>query len=408
MHLLLFLILSTTLASAQRVLRAELYKPTLPTNTSTTYRKRQFNSIITPRPDRSLYWINITVGTPGQPQSLQLDTGSRSLWVPAAGSALCASTAVPCDLLGSFTSSASSTFSDTGTAVTVGFVDGGSVTGNYFYDTVHISNQAVDSQVAILGTSGSGLSEGILGIGFPASYPTLTHNLAAQGVIASNSYSLWLDSLDATSGTILFGGLNTARFIAPLTKIPVVPDSSGAYNAANVQLTRLATILSGVRTVRTSSTYSETVLLDTGTTLTVLQNSLASTLVSFFGASYYPSGATSGNAIIPCASASLPRSMNFHFADRTKGPTINVKISELVLQTLGSLDGVEMCQFGIYGAAASEGLPTILGDTFLRSAYVVYDLDNNQIGLAQSVLSPGAANVIEIGAGGIPVGNTVG
>ena len=38
-----------------------------------------------------------------------------------------------------------------------------------------------------------------------------------------------------------------------------------------------------------------------------------------------------------------------------------------------------MCQFGIQRSYAS---PWTLGDTFLRSAYVVYDLENNEIGLA--------------------------
>lgn len=80
-------------------------------------------------------------------------------------------------------------------------------------------------------------------------------------------------------------------------------------------------------------------------------------------------------------------------------------MSELVLSDLGSLNGIEMCQFGIYSAAPSDNLPTTLGDTFLRSAYVVYDLDTNHVGIAQAVLDLDILpNIVEIGAVGIPVG----
>ncbi|KAK5137741.1 hypothetical protein LTR08_007312 [Meristemomyces frigidus] len=393
---------------------ADIWKPEVTANgtilgSNATLAKRQLNSILTQKPDRTLYWINITIGTPGQPQALQLDTGSRSLWVPAKGSAICSSTQVPCSILGAFDSAQSSTFVDTDQSTTVGFADGGSVTGDWFYDTVHISGEAVTSQLTVLGTSGSGLDEGILGVGFPASYPTLNHNLAAQGVIASNSYSIWLDELSAAGGTILFGGLNLARFVAPLLKMPVVggttmADGTISFNQPTVKLSRVATLQGSQRTVQTAADYSEPAVLDTGTSLTVLQKPLADTIISAMGASYYPSTAPSGNTIIPCSAATSSQSLNFHFSDPALGPTINVPISELVLQALGSANGVEMCQFGIYSAAPADNLPTIMGDTFLRSAYVVYDLDTNHIGMAQTVFNPGPADIVEIPASGIPVG----
>jgi len=46
----------------------------------------------------------------------------------------------------------------------------------------------------------------------------------------------------------------------------------------------------------------------------------------------------------------------------------------------------------------------VLGDTFLRSAYVVYDLENNRISLAPTVFNATASNVKEIASGpdGVP------
>lgn len=67
------------------------------------------------------------------------------------------------------------------------------------------------------------------------------------------------------------------------------------------------------------------------------------------------------------------------------------------------INGVQVCQFGIL--PAGDNGPILLGDTFLRSAYVVYDLDNKQIALAQTRFNATASpNILEIqsGASGIP------
>lgn len=352
------------------------YNTSIFTNSSTlSKRQNPLGATLTQAGDRSLYWINVTIGTPGQPQSLQLDTGSHDF-----------------PIISGYTPSQSSTYEDADEQYTETFVDGSTVTGEFFFDSVEISGQTVTQQLMIDVSSGN-VAESVMGVGWPASYQTINHNLAAQGIIASNSYSLWLDDLDAASGTILFGGLNTGRYVAPLLKLP-----SQSTSQPEVLLTRIAgppgNVLSG-------SGYSESVILDSGTQLTILQTAQANPVMQQAGASYYPAGDTSGSAIIPCSQANADLSFNFHFGGAL-GPTINVDISELVLQDLGSLSGVEMCQFGIYGSDGS--LPTILGDSFLRSAYVVYDLDTNHIGLAQTVFSGGGTNVVEIGAGGIPVG----
>ncbi|KAK5111436.1 hypothetical protein LTR62_004888 [Meristemomyces frigidus] len=415
----------TSFTTAQRVIKAEIWKPQIPLNstiydnstiygTNETLSRRSIIAQLTPKPDRSLYWINVTLGTPGQPQSLQLDTGSNVLLVPAVGSSLCSPGLIPCAALGSFDSSKSSTFSNTNQATSETFTDGASVSGNWIYDTVGIGGGSVAGQLAILGTSGSSITEGVLGVGFPASWPTLNHNLAAQNIISSNSYSLWLDQASSASGTILFGGLNLARFLGTLLKVPIIgttnSDGSTAYNQATVQLTRVATINGLLPTIMTPLTYSENAILDTGTSLTILQQDLATSIINAMGAQYYPSGSTSGNAIVPCSAANNNAlSVNFHFSNLLTGPTINVPLSQLVLGILGSLDGTTYCQFGIYSAPASAGYPTILGDTFLRNAYAVYDLDTHHVGLAQAVYDSHVVDrIIEIPAGGIPAGIVVG
>ena len=398
LQLLTALILLCLTVTAQRVVMADIWKPARPPPASISSRQDPFAALLTQKPDKTMYWINITIGTPGQPQSLQLDTGSRSLWVPGKGSSVCSDSLVICAELGSFDSSRSSTFDDAGQSNTISYGDGTSVSGAWFYDTVRIGGQTVTSQLTTLGSTGKGVHEGVLGVGFPASYPTLNHNLAAQGIISSNKYSLWLNDLDAASGTILFGGLDLAKFVPPLLEVPVVgsknADGSIAYNNPTIKLTRIYTQIGASSTPQTPPSYSENAILDTGTTLTVLPKSLADKIIKAMGAQYYPSTSTSGNTIIPCSQANKDLSITFRFASRTAGPTINVDISQMVLKNLGQLNGVEMCQFGVFGSDGSY--PTTLGDSFLRNAYVLYDLDNNRIGLAQAVLNVAVEDIVEI------------
>lgn len=61
------------------------------------------------------------------------------------------------------------------------------------------------------------------------------------------------------------------------------------------------------------------------------------------------------------------------------------------------------CSFGLMSSGPpSPQTPILLGDSFLRSAYVVYDLANNQIAMAQTKfnVSDSDSDVQEIASGG--------
>ena len=70
--------------------------------------------------------------------------------------------------------------------------------------------------------------------------------------------------------------------------------------------------------------------------------------------------------------------------------------SELALPIQTS-DGSTVCFFGVQ--PTSGELPFLMGDTFFRSAYVVYDLDAKQVAIAQSAWDSTTTNIQEIGPG---------
>jgi hypothetical protein len=67
--------------------------------------------------------------------------------------------------------------------------------------------------------------------------------------------------------------------------------------------------------------------------------------------------------------------------------------------TSGSYAGQDACEFGIQNITGTY----LLGDTFLRSAYVVYDLINNEIGIAATDFNSTETNVVPFASSGATI-----
>lgn len=353
--------------------------------------------------EETLYFINATLGTPAQSLRLHLDTGSSDLWVNTASSTQCSQTSKPCDFAGTYDANSSSTYEFVGSWFNISYVDGSGAAGDYVTDTIAVGGTSLsDFQFGVGYTSSS--SQGILGLGYPvnevqvgraqlSSYDNLPARLASDGTIASNAFSLWLNDLDAGTGQILFGGVDAARFEGELHTLPVQREGS-LYAEFLITLTGVS-----LGDTAVAQDQALAVLLDSGSSLTYLPDSVTEAIYDQVSAHY---DSSEGVAYVACdlATSSLgPLGFNF------TSPVINVTMAELVLDvytTSGKRPrlsgGAEACLFGI--APAGEG-SSVLGDTFLRSAYVVYDLDNDEISLAQTVfnVTSGASDVLEIGSG---------
>jgi elongation factor G len=163
-----------------------------------------------------------------------------------------------------------------------------------------------------------------------------------------------------------------------------------------VALTSLGAVSSSGQDTLTSQSFPIPVILDSGTTLSYLPTDLARQAWKEVGAVYAPQV---GAAVLPCNMQNSGGYFSFGFAGPS-GPRINVTMDELVLDltsgraptfTSGVYEGQEVCQFGIQNFTQA---PYLLGDTFLRSAYVVYDLVNNQIGIAATDFNSTDSNIV--------------
>jgi len=152
--------------------------------------------------------------------------------------------------------------------------------------------------------------------------------------------------------------------------------------------------------------FSEQFLLDSGTTFLYLPDDIVNSLTTRLSAV-----TTQQGYFVDC---------NFRFSQSSafltftfggaSASTINVPLSELLYDTEEAFGFPfsSVCELGIMTLGPplilGESNPYVLGDTFLRSAYVVYDLTHNEIGLAQANFGSTTSNIVELKAAdsGIP------
>ncbi len=155
----------------------------------------------------------------------------------------------------------------------------------------------------------------------------------------------------------------------------------------------------------TSTSFPIPVVLDSGTTLSYLPQDLAEEIWTEVGAVY---NNDVGLAILPCSMANSGGYFSFTFGG-SGGATINVTMDELVLDIFssgsatfssGKYKGQTACEFGIQNTTSD---PFLLGDTFLRSAYVVYDLVNNQVAMAPTNFNATESNIVAFSSSGAPI-----
>ncbi|CAK7197392.1 hypothetical protein SEUCBS139899_000038 [Sporothrix eucalyptigena] len=366
------------------------------------------------------YFATCKIGTPEQTLTLQLDTGSSDIWVPSSSASVCESSrnSDGCSL-GSFNSDDSSTFVITGqNEFSISYVDGSHSDGSYFTDVFSIGGSTVTNMTMGLGED-TDINFGLVGIGYKtdeaivsteedlsAAYNNLPLVMVQEGIIKTNAYSLWLNDLDASTGNLLFGGIDTAKYTGDLVKVDIYKDSdTGTFTSFIVALTSVEAVSSSGSDTLTSTSFPIAVVLDSGTTLSYVPQDLAEEIWKEVGAVY---NAEVGLAVIPCGMASSGGHFTFGFGGPS-GATINVAMDELVLDLFsggtatfssGQYKGETACEFGIQNSSSD---PFLLGDTFLRSAYVVYDLVNNEIALAQTDFNATDSNIVAFASSGAAI-----
>lgn len=330
--------------------------------------------------------------------------------------AICSSWLSLADLFRIVNPSKSSTFDDVGQGLfDISYEDEDKSTGDYFTDVFTLGSTSINNFTMGLGKKTT-VPYGLIGVGYANNeastetantiYPNLPVAMQRSGLINSIAYSLWLNDLDASSGSVIFGGIDTTKYVGTLTKIPVLRNTqANNFTHFVVSMYSLEATSPSGSDALTSDALPLEVVLDSGTTLTYLPFDMATQIWDEVGAVYDPD---SQAALIPCSYSKHDGHFSFTLGGPL-GPRVNVTMDELVLAITdgesprfqsGPYAGRSACAFGIQNTTES---PYLLGDTFLRSAYVVYDLVNNEIGLAATNFNSTGSNIVAFPSDGAAI-----
>lgn len=347
----------------------------------------------------NIWAISIGLGAPIQPLVVSLDTGAADTWVNSAASDACKSQPGCTQLGGGFNVPAST---PAGQAFQYTYSDGTQASGDYVRDTLKIAGQSLENFEFAVGTSAKP-TIGKFGLSYPASqaitsggtspYSTIYDILVSKGLISTKSFSLWLDS--ATSGRLIFGGVDTARYSGDLGVVPIQP-VNGVYQNFGITLSKISLSEQdeSVDLPSSGTALPVNVVLNTGSLFTYLPSAV---VTDVFRGVRVVGVLTRGGTTTGFADCNLGQSgitVDFFFG--------SVKISIPVAGLLFDFDvykqtdnnGNQVCGLKI---RPTDTTNYVLGLSFFEIAYVVFDLTNNQISLAPAVRGATESNVIEVG-----------
>lgn len=347
-----------------------------------------------------IYNVKIGLGSQNLPQIVQVDTGSSDLWVMAdnvqcyLGTRLVA--ASTCLATGSYSTSSSLSFQQDNDIGPFGimYADGTSTQGVFAKDKLTIGNITIPDMIFGVANVTSS-SNPVFGIGLPqiessyfdsgTTYENFPMRLKLMGLVKKNAYSLFLNSTNATSGSVLFGAVDHKKYTGALQTVPMVLGlNETSPSRFSIVLDDLSINGNGASIQVSNQPIS--VILDSGAQSTYMPSQFVDAMAKMLGMTNIK-GAPQVKAI-SCLYLNLNMTFTFDFS----GAKIEVPLSNFVYPATD-----KSCIFGIRPSSTGG---SILGDNFLSGAYVVYDLQDLEISLAKASFNAGSN--IEVISSAIP------
>ncbi|KAH7631614.1 aspartic peptidase domain-containing protein [Sordaria sp. MPI-SDFR-AT-0083] len=391
------------------------------------------------------YLVQAQVGTPPQDFSLLISPTSTDTWVVDATTEYCdpqyyqhyynedvESDNVHKCVWGSFNQSESSTYRNANSRYdefdAVTFSD--YARGTNFTDKLVVGDLTFDNYpMGLVDQSNSWM--GVLGLGHNYSdtltrssyssdgtqgyYPTILDRMVSSGQISSPAYSIWLDSSEGASGSLLFGAIDKSRYTTDLLRVsatnPYALSGKFSVSVHSINTFRVGGPDGGRQGSLISNDLPIDVTIGMGELISFLPSDLVSNIASVVGATH---DTTVGLYTIPCsAGISTSARLTFRLGGEG-GPLLLAETPDLIIKP-GVFNGQvsadkatelnsrildlpdDTCVFGIqtwddadtldtYGSySTSTGGTTSyynLGNSLLRRSYLVFDLARQEFAVA--------------------------
>lgn len=214
-------------------------------------------------------------------------------------------------------------------------------------------------------------------------YPTLFERLFNSKFIKIMACSIWWDN--PSSGSLLFGGVDTAKFSGDLITIPIVKEN-GRYQHLKVELSglKLPRVSRSPGPSQSPKRASINLFFDTGAVATYLPAWLVYEVWNAVGATSLDDD---GFPFVNCDIMKSKSTFDLIFGSTS----ISIPLSALIYPKGGSCKVLVTKNSGT--SVRDEG---ILGAFILSALYVVFDITNNEISLARvKQTKPSHSNVVE-------------
>eukprot|EP00455_Lapot_gusevi_P028286 TRINITY_DN3011_c0_g1_i14.p1 TRINITY_DN3011_c0_g1~~TRINITY_DN3011_c0_g1_i14.p1 ORF type:complete len:394 (-),score=165.28 TRINITY_DN3011_c0_g1_i14:141-1322(-) len=324
----------------------------------------------------SEYYGLVEIGTPPQNFTVIYDTGSSNLWVP---SKKCDGSKYPsCKTHDLYDSSRSSTYVSNGQSINLPY-GSGTCSGFLSQDTTIFGGLTVPAQVfgEITDEPGDVWSQapfdGILGLGYPAisadSVTPVFDTMMNNKLFTQNVFAFYLSTTTSPNpvqtAVLTLGGTNSKYYTGDFVWAPVTQQSYWMISVDDV--------LVGGKSLNACKGWfssSCSMIVDSGTSLITGPSSVINPLLSQL------------NVSSDCSNIHQLPPLSFSISGHNMTLTPDQYVIELS-STDAQGRNVVQCQIGIM-ALDQLGM-WILGDTFMRAYYTVFDRDQNRVGFAQAV-----------------------
>ncbi|KAK7739154.1 hypothetical protein SLS53_005790 [Cytospora paraplurivora] len=331
----------------------------------------------------SEYLAEIEIGTPGQKLKLDFDTGSSDLWVFS--TELSASAQKGHNV---FNPSKSSTWkTSSGESWKISYGDGSSASGDVGTDIVNlgglkIKNQSVELAKQAAEQFVSGTGDGLLGLAWPSINTITKHgksdpqntpvaNLIAQGDVPKDAQlftSAFYSSRDKKANSFYTFGYIDEDLVGDNEISYVDVDNSEGF----WQFSSTSATVNG----KTITLSDNTAIADTGTTLALVSDEVVEALYDAIPGAKYDE--QQQGYLIPTSIT----------ADQLPDFTVAVGDKQFTIQKEDLVFAVASEGYW-YGGVQSRGDNPfdILGDTFLKSVYAIWDQGNTRLGFVPKIES---------------------
>lgn len=309
------------------------------------------------------YFISVDFGSSQESLYMLLDSGAGTTWVMGS---TCQSAA--CTMHTTYGPSDSTTLNETNQTFSISYGTG-TVSGNLVQDNIAVAGITVALSFGLANVTSDDFThfpfDGILGLAMSqGETDNFVSVVKTDGLLKSNVYGVYLTRATESpnDGEITFGGTDPAKYNGDITYTSVSSQASGDW----------AIPMDGIGYNGTSAGITGRIAyIDTGTSYVFGPPDDVATLHKLIPGANSSDGVT---YTVPCGPGTTFAPVMVTFSG------VAYAISPVDYLSTPSSSGT--CTSNIYGQQIVQGA-WLLGDTYLKNVYAVFDVDQTQIGTSR-------------------------